>query len=65
MTAGFTTERQDPDLQRVSDALLRAGERAREIALQTGTGIAVQIDGELRILQGSELYRANETSDAG
>ncbi len=65
MTAGFTTERQDPDLQRVSDALLRASERAREIALQTGTGIAVQIDGELRILQGSELYRANETSDAG
>ncbi len=65
MTAGFTTERQDADLQRVSDALLRAGERAREIALRTGTGIAVQIDGELRILQGSELYRAIETSDAG
>ncbi len=65
MTAGFTTERQDPDLQRVSDALLRAGERAREIALQTGTGIAVQIDGELRILQGSELNRAMETSDEG
>lgn len=63
MTAGFTTERQDPDLQRVSDALLRAGERAREIALQTGTGIAVQINGELRILQGSELTRAMETSD--
>jgi hypothetical protein len=65
VTAGFTTERQDPDLQRVSDALLRAGERAREIALQTGTGIAVQIDGELRILQGSELNRAMETSDEG
>ena len=65
MTAGFTTERQDPDLQRVSDALLRAGERAREIALQTGTGIAVQINGELRILQGSELTRAMETSDEG
>jgi hypothetical protein len=65
VTAGFTTERQDPDLQRVSDALLRAGERAREIALQTGTGIAVQIDGELRILQGSDLNRAMETSDEG
>jgi hypothetical protein len=65
VTAGFTTERQDPDLQRVSDALLRAGERAREIALQTGTGIAVQINGELRILQGSELTRAMETSDEG
>jgi hypothetical protein len=55
MTAGFTTERQDPDLQRVSAALLRAGERARELARQTGTGIAVQINGELCILQAAEL----------
>jgi hypothetical protein len=55
MTAGFTTERQDPDLQRVSAALLRAGERARELARQTGTGLAVQINGELRILQADEL----------
>lgn len=54
MTTGFTTERQDPDLQRVSAALLRAGERARELARQTGTGIAVQINGELRILQPAE-----------
>jgi len=43
MTAGFTTERKDPDLERVSDALLRAGQRAREIARQTGTGIAVPL----------------------
>jgi apolipoprotein N-acyltransferase len=63
MTAGFTTERQDPDLQRVYAALVRAGERARELARQTGTGIAVVIDGELRILQGAELDRAMETSD--
>jgi hypothetical protein len=63
MTAGFTTERQDPDLDRVSAALLRAGQRARELAHQTGTGIAVQIDGELRILQGAELDRALEASD--
>ena len=63
MTAGFTTERQDPDLQRVSAALLRAGQRARQLAQQTDTGIAVQIDGELRILQGAELGRAMETSD--
>ena len=65
MTAGFTTERQDPDLQRVSAALLRAGQRARELARQTGTGIVVQIDGELRILQGAELEPAAETSDGG
>jgi apolipoprotein N-acyltransferase len=65
MRAGFTTKRQDPDLQRVSDALLRAGERAREIARQSGTGIAVVIDGELRILQGAELDRPMETSGEG
>ena len=63
MTAGFTTERQDPDLDRVSAALLRAGQRTRELARQTGTGIAVQIDGELRILQGAELDRTIEASD--
>lgn len=63
MTTGFTTERQDRDLQRVSAALLRAGERARELARQTGTGIAVQINGELRILQAAELDGAMETSD--
>jgi hypothetical protein len=55
VTAGFTTERQDRDLQRVSDALLRAGLRAREIAHQTDTGIAVEIEGELVILRGAEL----------
>jgi hypothetical protein len=33
------------------------------LARQTGTGIAVQIDGELRILQGAELDRTMETSD--
>jgi hypothetical protein len=65
MTAGFTTERQDPDLERVSAALLRAGQRARDLARQTGTGIAVQIDGELRILEGAELNSATETSGAG
>lgn len=65
MTAGFTTQRQDPDLQRVSAALLRAGERARQLARQTGTGIAVQINGELCILQGAELDRPMEASEEG
>jgi len=63
MTAGFTTERQDPDLDRVSAALLRAGQRARELARQTGTGIAVEMDGELRVLQGAELDMPMETCD--
>ena len=69
MTAGFTTERQDPDLSKVSAALLRAGQRAREIARQSGTGIAVRIDGELRILRGEELERepvpSQEQANAG
>jgi len=69
MTAGFTTERQDPDLCRVSDALVRAGQRAREIARKTGTGIAVEIDGEQRILQSAELEAepaaTQEQADAG
>ena len=42
MTTGLTTERQDPDLQGVSATLLRAGERARQLARQTSTGISVQ-----------------------
>ena len=49
MSLGFTSQLNDPDLDRVSAALLRAGQRARELARQTGTGIAVEIDGELRI----------------
>jgi hypothetical protein len=55
VTTGFTTDRADPDLQRVSDALVRAGQRARELARQTGTGIAVTVDGELRLLSDAEL----------
>ena len=69
MTAGFTTERQDPDLSRVSAALVRAGQRAREIARQSGTGLAVRINGELRILRGEELngepVPSREQADAG
>jgi hypothetical protein len=69
LTAGFTTQRQDPYLDRVSVALLRVGERAREIARLSGTGIAVEIDGELRILQGAELVAepaaTQEQAEAG
>lgn len=45
----------DPDMKGVMPALLRAAQRARELARQTGTGVAVMIDGELRILSGEEL----------
>ena len=63
MSLGFTSHLNDPDLDRVSAALLRAGQRARELARQTGTGIAIQIDGELRILQGAELDRRSKDGD--
>ncbi|MCP9915764.1 hypothetical protein [Cyanobium sp. ATX 6F1] len=39
----------------MSAALVRAGQRARELALQTGTGVAVRINGELRVLRGDDL----------
>ena len=55
MTAGFIAQRHDPDLDKVSAALVRAGERARELARQTDTGIAVNIHGELRVLTPTEL----------
>lgn len=61
MSLGFTSHLNDPD--RVSAALLRAGQRARELARQTGTGIAVQFDGELRILTGDELDNPPGSSD--
>lgn len=63
MTSGFQSHLDDPDLSRVSAALVRAGQRAREIARLSGTGIAVRIDGELRILQGAELDMAIEPID--
>jgi hypothetical protein len=65
MSLGFASHLEDPDLDRVSAALVRAGQRARELARQTGTGIAVRIDGELRILQGAELDSAPEATDEG
>ena len=55
MGRGFVSRSDDPDLQRVSVALVRAGQRARELARSTGTGIAVRINGELRVLEGTEL----------
>lgn len=55
MARGFVSHSDDPDLQRVSVALVRAGQRARELARSTGTGIAVRINGELRVLEGTDL----------
>jgi hypothetical protein len=37
----------DPDMQNATAALIRAAERAREIARQTGTAVVVMRDGQL------------------
>lgn len=75
MTSGFQSQLDDPDLSQVSAAcLVRAGQRAREIARQSGAGIAVEIAvveiaAELRILRGEKLERepdsSQEQADAG
>lgn len=46
----------DPDLRLSRDALLRAAQRAREVAAQTGTAIVVRQQGVLRyIYPGTEV----------
>ncbi len=37
----------DPDMEAVIPALIRAGQRAREVARQTGTAIVVVRDGKI------------------
>ncbi len=37
----------DPDMEAVIPALIRAGQRAREIARQTGTTIVIVRDGKI------------------
>jgi hypothetical protein len=64
MAKGFVSHSDDPDLQRVSAALVRAGQRARELARRTSTGIAVEINGELRVLKGKELDSELEEAEA-
>lgn len=63
MSLGFASQLNDPDLDRVSAALLRAGQRARQLARLTDTGFAVRIAGELRILRSAERDRPPNNSD--
>jgi hypothetical protein len=46
---------QDPDLRHSLQALVRASERAREIAAQTGTFIVISVQGELVLLDPAAL----------
>ena len=63
MSLGFASQLNDPVLDRVSAALLRAGNRARQLARQTDTGFAVRIDGEPCTIRGADLDRPPNYSD--
>jgi hypothetical protein len=47
MTKPLVSKLPDADMQGAPAALLRAGQRAREIARQTGTAVVVMRDGKL------------------
>lgn len=47
MTQPFVSRSSDPDMQAVPIALMRAAQRARELARQTGTRLVVMHDGRL------------------
>ncbi len=56
----------DKDLRASADALRRAALRARELARQTGTGIAVDHQGTVAVMSPDELDQrdANEAASA-
>jgi hypothetical protein len=43
-------------------ALQRAAEEARQIAIQTNTGIVVLVDGEIKHITADELMKSGQTS---
>ena len=57
-------EARDPDLRGSLTALKRAAQRARDIAIQTGTGIVVRENGVLRHISAQELIRERELEQA-
>ena len=60
MNARPIDEPSDPDLRGAMAALKRAAQRARDIAIQTGTGIVVSENGVLRHISAQELIRERE-----
>lgn len=47
MKPAYIPNRPDPDMQAVPIALMRAAQRARQLARQTGTKLAVMREGKL------------------
>jgi len=48
MSKTLESQLPDPDMQEAPRALLRAAQRAREIAKRTGTGVVVFRDGKVQ-----------------
>gem|GEM_PF-1210787 len=61
MIKTYVCRSQDADMQGVMPALLRAAERARETARQTGTKLVVVRDGKLVYLDPDTLYLDPDT----
>ncbi len=64
MNARPIEEARDPDLRGSLAALKRAAQRARDIAIQTGTGIVVSENGVIRHISAQELIRERELEQA-
>jgi hypothetical protein len=62
MNASNTGLPADRDLRASADALRRAALQARELARQTGTGIAVDHQGAVVVLSPAELDRRDANS---
>lgn len=60
MKPPFVPRSADPDMQAVPIALMRAAQRARELARQTGTMLVVRRDGKLVELDPDEMDAATE-----
>jgi hypothetical protein len=51
------SEAENADLRGSVAAMHRAAEAARQLAIQTGTGLIIRIDGQVRYVSGEELER--------
>lgn len=63
MKPPFVSRSSDPDMQAVPIALMRAAQRARELARQTGTKLVVVHDGKLMELDPDTCDLADEGRD--
>lgn len=63
MKPPFVSRSSDPDMQAVPVALMRAAQRARELARQTGTKLVVVLDGKLMELDPDTCDLEDEGSD--